>query len=284
MGIHAAPTRAVKAVANKFVLPALEDGVSTNLTKNLNALDWPLFDRKSKQPRTQDVEQGAIMNCPLASLLAALANTNAGRNLLKGMIQEVTGVTTETRFSGESGIQGRTRVPGTRYFRVSFRGGKSVNVGDVFYTDESSPPEPIYMTSPNNVLWPAVIEKAFAKLKGGYNKLGNDPIAVWRDIVGDPRFLDLRKDADPKVEDRDVVAQVKRADLVPMIAAREGSFHGVAVLRTVRGLDPRDKEPRTKNKRTDMIVMYDQYAVKQVTESIKTLRDIDPTLLIFGNP
>lgn len=57
-----------------------------------------------------------------------------------------------------------------RYFTVKL-GDKSIEVSPVLYTDESRSPEPVYMSSPSNALWPCLIEKAYAQMLGDYGKL-----------------------------------------------------------------------------------------------------------------
>lgn len=266
-GLLLAPKAAVKSNAKNFVLPGLETQVSANRTKNINVVSWSLFDTKKKEPRMKDVEQGYIQNCPLAAIVSALAYTSAGRNLIRNMITETNGANTTTKFVGP-GIDGKKKVKGHRYFTVTFPGQSPIEVSDVFVTDEQSPPVLIYMTSPKKVLWPCVLEKAYAKWKGSYDNLGDDPIKVWKEIVGEPKFLDLRVTGSRRVSTRDVIRQANKAKQEPMIAAREGSYHGVVITGAV-------------GRRS--LSFYDQYSVKDDRISIDDLRTKDPTLLIYGS-
>jgi len=272
LGIHLLPkqaAKAAKAAIKKFQLPGLEQDVSSNLTKNINEMDWPLYMGRSKQPKLKDVKQGALLNCPLAAILAALAYTQKGRTHITKMITEHKNVSTETKFKGE-GVDGNTTVKGKRYFTVKFNGGKSIDISSVFYTDEQSPPKMIYMKPPTDVLWPCVIEKAYAKLKGGYNKLGSDPKVYWEDVVGPHRYLNLKKDAAPPVTDKAVRHQVRQAKTDPMIASLEGRYHGYVV----KGFKDKGK---AKN-----IVLYDPDDLTDSEFTIVYLRTKEETVFWYG--
>lgn len=270
INIHLLPNQATKvaqASVKKFQLPALEQFVSGNHTKNINEIDWPLYSKKGKEPHLNDVKQGMLLNCPLAAILAALAHTAKGRTHIKKMITEFSNVTTETKYTGKDGVDGKTVVQGKRYFSVKFNSNKPIKISSVFYTDEQSSPKMIYMTPPTDVLWPCVIEKAYAKLKGGYNKLGGDPAVYWKDIVGSYKYLNLKKDASPKVTDKEVFLQVKQANIEPMIASLEGQYHGFAV----KGIGRKSK-----------IVLHDPASLKDTEFTIEYLRKEEETVFWYG--
>ena len=191
---------------------------------------WSLFLKNSKLPNYRDLKQGELQSCPIASILAALAFTPKGRQLIGKMIKQQTNPT-RTVLKG-SKIKGANGTIGTRYFSVKLR-NKWVDVSDVFFTDDSSPGNPIYMYSPSRVLWPCLIEKATAAMLGGNEALdaGLDPMAVWEDITGiKPRRMDFYPASVNPVKRSVLVGQIRQAKTVPMIAALDTIYHGVAVI------------------------------------------------------
>src|SRR2546427_7924441 len=72
-GIFAAPTQLSK-LTKKLGMPTPAKGAETKLVRDAT---WDLFG--NGQPALGDVLQGALANCPLASLLSALAYTSVGR-------------------------------------------------------------------------------------------------------------------------------------------------------------------------------------------------------------
>lgn len=264
-GFLIAANATATSTLKKLTIPSQELSTSSSKTFRLNRKAWDLYNSKNR-PEMTDVEQGNIQNCPLASIIAALAHTASGRKHIGSMIQERKGANTVTSYTG-SNLDGPRAVRSSRYFVVTFPGKSPIEVSDVFYTGDSKEKYLIYMTSPNKVLWPAVIEKAYAKWKGGYDNLGNDPIKVWKELVGEPKYLDLRVSGKDRVRTSQVIREAGRANKVPMIAAREGSYHGVVV---------------TDNKGATSISYYDQYSVVEKSIKVSDLRTKDPTLIIYG--
>ena len=111
----------------------------------------------------------------------------------------------------------------------------------MLYTDESRDPEPVYMSSPNNALWPCLVEKAYAQMLGDYAKLNspNDKNAntIWEEVTG--LAPNAFKVAD--ATDAEILDAAKRAGHVPTIAASVmgttseselQGFHGFVLLGT----------------------------------------------------
>lgn len=263
----APPQPAVKPKV--FTIPQPDSGgVSSNKTVMLNEIDWPLFEPKSGLPRLEDVHQYNIANCALASIITAMAYTPKGRGRITKMIKE-SNAPTLTKHVGKhfSYFKGPREVAGKRYFTVTFPGKSAVSVSSVFYTDEQTSPDMIYMKSRTpKVLWPCVLEKAYAAMIGGYHKFSDDPVVVWKDVLGSPpKFVNLQSNASPRVPDRDAIRQARRARVDPTIAAGHNVYHGVVV---------------KKSSGNDGIIVYDQYDdnPKDAKKLITTLRKEETAL------
>jgi hypothetical protein len=137
-------------------------------------VDWKLGDGL---PVTKQVRQGHLPNCPIAAILSALGNTKEGSKYLDGLIIEFTGTTVRTSLPGElvtklwhsdEDKDDKPQVPvleSKRYFTVSLKKfGKPIEVHNTFYVGytDGTNYDLVFMNSPNDVLWPAVIEKACA--------------------------------------------------------------------------------------------------------------------------
>jgi hypothetical protein len=101
-------------------------------------------------PVVDDVQQGALANCPIAAILAALAHTESGRKRIAGMVSESTAAV-ETDLSGVASKLDNppknNKITTNRYFTVSL--GNAIEVSDVLYTDDADANwSPIYMKSP----------------------------------------------------------------------------------------------------------------------------------------
>jgi hypothetical protein len=228
-----------KAVKNTSMPPPTKD----NDSKDVHMVTWPLFAARS--PALQEVKQApGIANCPVASILAALAFTPAGRNILKRMVSE-TAATVVTDVSGLpkdtlSNPPAGNSLTSPRYFTVKLPGG-SIDVSDVLYTDDhDSGWSPLYLRDPSEgSLWASVIEKALAVQLKSYenfdalNLTAND---FWQMITGDAPGGIAIKDDTPLT---DITRAASAAIRVPSIGASKpdskdvkfvSEFHGFAML------------------------------------------------------
>jgi len=170
---------ATKAVTQTIAMPAPTKGNDRILAR---AVDWNL----SKSPLSEDIVQGALSDCPIGAILAALANTPTGKTRINNLITEYKGAPVKTTFSKDvlDDLNSRLNDPddrrpekeflSQRYFSVNL--ASSVIVSDVFYIKYTDGPDVdmFFMGSSKKALWPCVIEKAFATKIGGYDDLDDD--------------------------------------------------------------------------------------------------------------
>ncbi len=212
-------------------------------TKCLQAPKWGLFGAGG--PATKDIKQGLIANCPLASLLAALANTPGGRQHIKNMVAEKPGnVATAVKhvaseLSGDCKLKGNA-IMTNRYFTVELE-GQTREVSEVLYTDDGDGDtwSLRYMSSPTEVLWPAIVEKAYAVKEGGYKELDSASgkrltlNQIWKVVAGkSPGGFSV----DAKTPEATIRGVVANASQIPAVAAsRRGAkvligWHGHAIV------------------------------------------------------
>lgn len=160
----------------------------TSRTLEARKVAWSLY---SGEPDTTQVRQGELATCPIAAILAAFAHTSWGRERIQKLLGEhhsPGGVKTTltdaamTRFKREDPDDRpqSKEVISDRYFTVKIK-DPPIEVSDVFYVEYTDRTflDPIYMQhrpmkSPEKapeVLWPAVVEKAYAAMIGDYEKL-----------------------------------------------------------------------------------------------------------------
>jgi Calpain family cysteine protease len=224
------------AVATKMPGPTKD-----NDSREVHEVTWPLYAANS--PAVREVRQaGSLANCPVAAILAALANTSSGQTLIKRMITTTNAAaTTDISSAGElANPHPDPIIRSSRYFTVTV-GGKSVVVTDVLYTDDADRNwSPFYMRDKSdNSIWAAIIEKALAAHLGSYESidaLGLSANAFWEKIIGSkPKGIavELGMSTTP------VVNAATAAGRVPTIAASRDTqtkvasispFHGYAVL------------------------------------------------------
>lgn len=237
-----APPPATAQPAKTTVMPT---PTSDTDSKDVHVVSWALFGTR-KSPSFGEVKQApGLANCPVASILAALAFTASGQALLKKMVSE-TRATTITDLSGLdkdalSNPPAGMKLTSPRYFTVKLP-RETAEVSDVLYTDDhSSGWSPLYMRDPGEQsLWAPIIEKALAVHLGGYENFDALPLTAndfWEKITGVKPggfAIDAKTPADKILE------AARNSVRVPSIGASRDSgtkfvteFHGHAML----GLD-----------------------------------------------
>lgn len=231
--VFVAAPKAVGKIAKTLKMPPPADD---ERTKKAHEVTFPLFNKGG--PVTRDIQQGDLANCPIASILAALAHMESGRRRIQSLLAEhPAAVVTDL-----SGVADKLEEPpkdntilSKRFFTVMLE-KTSPEVSDVFYTDDADRNwSLIYMRSPNDVLWPSVIEKGFAVQEGSYQKLNEQDKAnvFWKILVGvDPKVLSI----DSQTQLSTISAVAQNAHKVPAIGASRNDaqevtpWHGFAVL------------------------------------------------------
>ncbi len=232
-------TTLTKAVKRTVMPPPTNDHDS----KDVHVVTWPLFN--GKVPVLEEVKQApGIANCPVASILAALAFTPTGRTLLQGMVSE-TAATVVTDVSGLprdtlSNPPPNNSLTSARFFTVKIPEGP-FEVSDVLYTDDhDSGWSPLYLRDPAaRSIWASIIEKALAvRLKSYENFDAGDLTAneFWQMITGAaPGGFPIVGDT-PLAKITDAAMAATR---VPSIAASKpdskdvkfvAEFHGFAMM------------------------------------------------------
>jgi hypothetical protein len=265
------------SVTKTFDMPAPAVWTTRNRLRP-KMVPWELFHGKGAI-KMGDIKQGEITNCPLPTILAAMANTAGGSNKIRSMISTHQGtVVTDLAMESEytSGKIEHQKVSSSRYFKVVLNDGKTHEISDVFFMNDSDGkmgmadgPSLTYMGAPNMVIWGCVIEKAYAKAKGGYNEIdldGNLSVSdVWRDVASKSYdILDLADAGRKKSQkDKDILAFCRRGSTQPMLAATGaatrtlGFGHGYVVL-GVRG---------------ENILLYDAAALQKSTVTVDQFRN-----------
>jgi len=215
---------------------------SQNLT--LQDVQLPVFGHQGPQP--DDVIQGAISTCPAAAAMVAMAHANpaAIRNMIIGY---------------QAGTVATSTAPALpRVYDVQFRrrNARVVRITTRFYHQAG---QLIYARSPNQVIWPSLLEKAYAVLAGGNSysglarsqrQLSNPPDVsqVMQDFVGNfgwTAHTNAQNVTQPltglsSAQRRNLIRELNQAGNRPTIAASLGSNvpagtnvvanHGYAVL------------------------------------------------------
>lgn len=154
----------------------------------LRRYNGPLF---VNGPTSNDVRQGAIGNCYFPAAVGAVAHMNP--KIIEDAITEVRNPQT-----GEREFQVRFYSPSGRM--------ELVTVDADLYTRSWG--GPIYGTTPNASdpdtmeLWYPIVEKAYAKWKGSYDRIGNggSPASVMTALTGKAtRYLDTSSDSADRI-------------------------------------------------------------------------------------
>lgn len=167
----------VAQATKTYTLPDPETNWTSHKARYPHISTLPLYvnSKNSKVPPKYDqILQQGVPNCYLAATLAAMANTDVGQKQITKMITQKNGaITTICKKFNLNFVGPEEQLKSNKWFTVAFK-DKSVDVSDVLYHDDlDSSPSLVYMTTPGNdkVLWGAIIEVAYAKLKGGYDNM-----------------------------------------------------------------------------------------------------------------
>ena len=249
-------------------------------------VDWKL---SSKVPTTGDVQQGELANCPIAAILAALAHTASGRKHLNGMVTEYIGASVKTTLSdpiivtlssqtaGDADYRSQDKeIVSNRYFSVKL--GKILfDVSDTFYveySDSGGDTDLVYMDSPNQMLWPCVIEKACAFLFGSYEELDDDQKHTINEFWG--VLLGSKPQVITVTDKTDLEKIAKVAPQVPTIGASREEEKDVKVVTAYDGyavLGIQDSK----------IELYDPIPPRKFKIPIEDFRS-DFQAVFYGNP
>ncbi|MBL8933052.1 MAG: hypothetical protein JNM69_00775 [Archangium sp.] len=120
-----------------------------------------------------DALQGSLGNCYLVSGLSSLANVQP--DVIRNAIRENADGTYTVKFHKDS------------FLGLFTRGQKELEItvdGDMPTKDGKTP---LYAHGRDvGELWPLIIEKAYAKLDGGYQRVGvgGSPVTIWQALTG----------------------------------------------------------------------------------------------------
>jgi hypothetical protein len=213
-------TKAVKTT----IMPAPTNDQNS---KDVHVVLLPLFNPKTNVPSFTEVKQAPeIANCPVASMLAALASTPDGQKLIHSMLTETPGNVVTDLSAIKAGILSNPPGPmlsSNRYFTVKLGDGP-VDVSDVLYTDDhDSGWSPLYLRDPGDqTMWASVIEKALAVKLGSFENFDALNITAnefWRKITGaTPSQTEIKPDTPLST----ITNAVKASARVPSIAASKG--------------------------------------------------------------
>lgn len=234
------PTPNATQAVKKTVMPLPLDDTTS---KDAHAVTVPLFNASKRGPAFDDVQQApSLVNCPVASVLAALAHTPSGRTVLTKLVSE-TAAATLTEFPGLqssdlSNPPTGMKITSSRYFTVSLPRGAQV-VSDVLYTDDHDRGwTALYMRDPNDKsLWAAIIEKALALQLGSYRNFDVDAKTVtandfWEKIVGvKPGGIAI----DNSTSHAKIEEAAQNATRVSSIAASKPDYRSVKVVTAFHG-------------------------------------------------
>jgi len=273
---------AVTKVAPKTL--AMPPPSHTGTTMQARKVAWPLYKGK---PSPEDIRQGELATCPIASILAAMANTAWGQTRIEQLTgKEISSVVTTTLSDDTvqqlnknleaSGMPNQGKdVASDRYFGITIS-SPAIEVSDVLYvrdTDDAKNLDPVYMQAlpqlnaekAHRVLWPALIEKAYALRVGSYDVLDDygtptspSVDSYWTVLVGSKPAKIVVKSGRDEAAIKAVAAAAKRS---PAIAAsREKptkltSLHGYAII-GVNGnrIELRDPEGHTEHITVDQFI------------------------------
>lgn len=201
--------------------------------------DKPVFGRDKK---VDEVKQGAIFNCPLPALLAAMLHTNTLSHYVS---------ITEKSQKVKSKYRDRSVYPSSNktaslekdetqtLFEVQFPGNKKTEVTNFFWSNAASEIE--YGRSSAGALWVSIIEKAFVVLKAGasYETLSDANKGPSANDTVEFVTGSVHVDEPGKLSDPVLTTLLSNARTIPMIARRANPVntfaHSYAVLGISQG-------------------------------------------------
>jgi len=192
--------------------------------------------------KVQEIKQGAILNCPLPALLAAMVHTKtlASKVTITERSQKVKSTYPDKTVYPESNK--KTDPPLAKdetqtTFEVTFPGNAKTEVTNFLWSNSAGAAE--YGRSSENVLWVSVIEKAFVVLKANasYETLASadtGPAAneVVEFVTGSVQVKEVAK-----LSAADLNATLANATKVPTIARRSNIDNNYAHAYAVLGLN-----------------------------------------------
>lgn len=114
-------------------------------------------DQSPKSPTGKDTAQGSLGDCFFIASMAAVANAAPGA------------ITDMVKYDPKK------KTYTVRFFEETGRGASKpvyIEVDGYLPTSAASRNDPAYAGDPGGKMWPAIIEKAYAKWKGGYDVIG----------------------------------------------------------------------------------------------------------------
>lgn len=128
-------------------------------------------DRDSSGIDPYDIIQGALGNCYFMCSLSAIANAQGGPQKIKDMITANSDGTFTVKLYRPINKRTQAELKGNiKSTTVGFEAVEVVVEGDVWYNKNED--SALYARSQDeNEMWPLILEKAYAKLMGGYDEI-----------------------------------------------------------------------------------------------------------------
>ena len=184
-------------------------------------------DQSPKSPTGKDTAQGALGDCFFIASMAAVANAAPG--VITDMVK----------------YDPKKKTYTVRFYEESGRGASKpvyIEVDGYLPTSAGSRNDPAYAGDPGGKMWPAIVEKAYAKWKGGYDVIGegglgeqamaemtggkstfkNPASMKEKDVI--PYFQNAKKDG--KAIYAGVVSGVKSSQQAVLSGSGDGAYKG----------------------------------------------------------
>jgi hypothetical protein len=200
--------------------------LSDQESKDVHEVKTALFSSSGGGPSNLQVQQAnAIENCPVAALLAAMANTSVGRAMIQGMISpktdEVRTDLSKIPADTLSNPPANPYLDSHRFFTVKLATG-SFETSDVLYTNDGDRDSwsILYLHDPTGqTIWAGIIEKALAQSLGSYQQFMDLKLSTnefWRRITGALPGVTL---IDDRTSESEIVNAATKSVKTPSIAA-----------------------------------------------------------------